>query len=377
MRYWKLSRVSAVLLAVGVLSSAAILSAANDSFPLTVSASTTRPALDVLTWPAQAGVDGFRIYRDGERVSTSVRGDQTSTTIWRGSSYTVESIKITPVASGSWPGTTTPPPPPTPPETVPTVPVPPTPPPTPTPSDVVQLSGSMSPSAFVAAAGSKRPVTLRGPVTVTGALNVPAGVRVERATVNGDLTLGTGASFDSGSANSFRELDGQDGWTISNSVFDGRGGVAQNLIWDTQSGDGSTGWKITGSTIKNFYMAGNPAVHSEGIFIGGGSRDGLIEGNTFSVNGNTAHIFFSWFGGSSIDRNGNMVSNTGAYPRGVCVRGNTFLETAYGGTGSGGAYYSVDWRTEIPSSSGNSVSPDNRNLGKQALSSRPEFTRAC
>lgn len=219
----------------------------------------------------------------------------------------------------------------------------------------------MSPSQLVAAAGFVRPVVVRGPVTVTGQLAVPAGVRLEQAAVQGTITLGAGATFSAGSARGFDVTSGADNWTIEGSVFDGGRVDNQNLIWDAPGGNGSTGWKIVGSTFRNFYVASDPSVHAEAIYVGGLSADGLIEGNTFTANGNTAHIFFTWFGSSA---------STASYPRRICVRGNRFEQTWT-------AYYSIDWRTEIPVSAGIRIDPSNVQAGPQALTSRPEFNGAC
>ena len=75
---------------------------------------------------------------------------------------------------------------------------------------------------------------------------------------------------------------------------------------------------IRNNTFMNFY-ANDPATHSEAIYVGY-STNGLIENNTFTNNGNTGHVYFTYFGTASSE--GAPASNT--YPRNMCVRGNTF-----------------------------------------------------
>ena len=78
-----------------------------------------------------------------------------------------------------------------------------------------------------------------------------------------------------------------------------------------------------------------PADHNAACF--------LIENNSFSNNGNTSHIFFTWFG--------NTADPSTSYPRNMCVRGNTFGPTH-------GAYYDVNLRGEIPTSANIKVERD-------------------
>ncbi len=226
---------------------------------------------------------------------------------------------------------------------------------------VIQLSGTMSPAQVITALGSTRPATLRGPVTITGEFNLPGSVRLEKATVQGNIGFADGSTFDGGSAYGFDVTNGADNWTISNSTFDGRMIDNQNLIWDAPGGNGSDGWKITGNTFKNYYIAADPSAHAEALYVGGYSSNGLIANNTFTNNGNTAHIFFTWFGNTG---------TTSAYPRNICVKGNTFNQTWT-------AYFSIGWRDEIPTSANIHVDPSNIQLGTQDLTSRSEFNSPC
>ena len=83
----------------------------------------------------------------------------------------------------------------------------------------------------------------------------------------------------------------------------------------------------------------------------GYSKDGLIQGNTFTDNGNTSHIFFTWFG--------SQADPATSYPRNICVKGNTFGSTH-------GAYFAVNFRAEIPTSSGIDIEPPPSNTSPRA-----------
>lgn len=241
------------------------------------------------------------------------------------------------------------------------------PPPAPSSGSVVPLSGSLSPSQVTAAAGSARPVTLRGPFTITGSYSIPNNVRLEKASVQGIVYPGAGSSFDGGSATGFDVTSGADNWQVTNSSFDGGGFDNQNLIWDAPGGNGSSGWTISGNTFRNFYMASDPSVHAEALYIGGLSANGLIANNTFTNNGNTAHIFFTWFGSSG---------STSSYPKNICVRGNSFGPT-YAGPNGIAAYFSIQFRDEIPVSSNIKIDPSNKQTGPQAFIDQTEFQGTC
>jgi hypothetical protein len=227
------------------------------------------------------------------------------------------------------------------------------PPPTPTPSPpavgpggAVTLSGSYSPSAFfqavaVAPAG---PVTVRGSYTITGNVAISrSNLRIEGATVQGEVDFGSGASGSSlvdSSAMGF-SITGADNILLQGNTFDGQGRNNQNIIWDQPAGNTPDGFVIRGNVFRNFYIDGGD-VHSEALYIGY-STNGLIENNTFTNNGNTSHIFFTWFG--------NTANPATSYPRNMCVRGNTFGPTH-------GAYYDVNLRGEIPVSANIKVQRD-------------------
>jgi hypothetical protein len=66
------------------------------------------------------------------------------------------------------------------------------------------------------------------------------------------------------------------------------------------------------------------------------------DSNTFVDNGTTAHVFFTWWGSTA--------NSATSYPRRICVRGNTFGALH-------GAYYDLNFRAEIPTSSGIAIDP--------------------
>jgi hypothetical protein len=380
-------------------------------------------------WKRQPGVDGYRFLRNGVRVAQTFVRSTTRVTFWKGTRYEVQALRraagtrVTPIMKAlafttsaptptrrsggggggsqpSGPGVTAPStggaksgtapkspespkspaapkppttskppakpsaPPPSPPTTEPP-PATPLPPPPVGPGGVVTLSGSYSPSAFfqavaVAPAG---PVTARGPFTVTGDISVRrAGLRIENATVQGTVDFdpgSNGSSFVNGSAESFG-ISGADDVLVQGSTFDGHGVNTGNSILDEPAGSTPDGFRIVGNTFRNFYR--DDGSHSEALYVGY-STNGLIEGNTFTNNGNTAHVFFTWFG--------SQADPSSSYPRNICVRGNTFNQTH-------GAYYAVDIRAEIPSSTGIDVEPgSNRVTADIGLSSSSRIVRNC
>ena len=219
------------------------------------------------------------------------------------------------------------------------------------------LSGSYSPSSFfqavaVAPAG---PVTVRGSFAITGDVSVTRqALRIEGATVQGTVDFASSASgsaFVNGSAEGFN-IFGADNIVVEGNAFDGRGVDNQNVIWDQPAGNTPDGWRIAGNSFRNFYR--DDGSHSEALYVGY-STNGLIENNTFTNNGNTSHIFFTWFG--------TKADPSSSYPRNMCVRGNTFGPTH-------GAYFDVNFREEIPTSA-------NIKIQRDATSANPAFYGSC
>jgi hypothetical protein len=242
------------------------------------------------------------------------------------------------------PSTKPAPPPPSQPAPAPPSPTPPAPTsPAVGPGGVVRLSGTYSPNAFFQAVAVAPPGAVRvtGNYTVSGSVDVDRpSLRIDGATINGTVTFrssATGSSLVNSSATGF-SIEGADGVVIDGSVFDGGGQVSQNFVWAVPAPDPVNGFTIRNSTFRN-YTSENTTLHSEALFIGGYSRNGLIEGNTFTNNGNTAHIFFSWCAPNDCDGGGGRYAGDPRDPSNICVKGNTFNQTWE-------AYYDVMVRQE-------------------------------
>jgi hypothetical protein len=226
---------------------------------------------------------------------------------------------------------------------------PPPPPPPPTTPGLIELSGNVSGSTVeqeIASAPSGA-VTIRpakgATVTVSGdvGLSRPS-VTLDGMTFTGVVNFNpgsTGSRLSNSKAMGFN-IFGADNIVLDGNSFDGRGVDNQNVIWDQPAGSTPDGWRITNNSFSNFYR--DDGSHSEALYVGY-STNGLIQGNTFTNNGNTSHVFFTWFG--------TMASASTSYPRSMCVKDNTFNATH-------GAYFDVNLREEIPTSSGIKVQPD-------------------
>lgn len=224
------------------------------------------------------------------------------------------------------------------------------------------LSGTYSPSAFfqAVAVAPPGPLTVRGSFTITGDVGIDRpNLRIEGATVQGGVDFERGASGGAlvGSRASHVGIWSADNILLEGNTFDGQGKVKDGItMWDDPAGDTPSGWVFRNNTFRNFYMAADQSAHSQAIYVGY-STNGLIEGNTFENNGTTAHIFFTWFGGTA--------SPSSSYPRNICVRNNTFRDGP-----DVFHYYDVNFRAEIPSSAGIVIERD-------ASSSSPQFYGSC
>jgi len=155
---------------------------------------------------------------------------------------------------------------------------------------------------------------------------------------------------------------GADNVTIENGAFDGAGNESSNQMWDKPAGNGPQHIVIRGNSFSN-YRGATCDTHGEALFIGGYSNDVLVDGNTFSQNGCTSHIFFSYFGNDALSG-----YRSAQVPRNVCVRGNTFgsryLQT----------YFDVNFRSEVaavgPAATGIKVQPG-------SVTTNPEFDAVC
>ncbi len=150
-------------------------------------------------------------------------------------------------------------------------------------------------------------------------------------------------------------IHGADDVAVQGNAFDGMGVTSMNEIWDEPAGAVPERFTIRGNSFTGFWGP-TSTTHSEALYVGY-SADGLIEGNAFTDNGTTAHIFFTWFG--------TTADSGSSWPRRICVRGNTFGPTH-------GAYFDVDMRVEIPLSSLIAIAP-----GQGATVANSAFIRAC
>jgi hypothetical protein len=218
--------------------------------------------------------------------------------------------------------------------------------------------------------------------------SVPAGPLLVRAakgaptfTVEGDLTIARtgltlrgaqirgiidfepgsdGSSLVDGSASGFG-IFGADDITLEGNVFDGHGRIKDNQIWDQPAGQTPDRFRIVGNTFMNYYDDRTEDVHSQALYIGY-ATDGLVEGNSFTNNGSTAHIFLSYFG--------ELADPARSIPRNICIRRNRFGPTH-------GGYDAVNLRREIPPTSGVDVARSNVVSGDVTLISDPRFLRDC
>ena len=179
-------------------------------------------------------------------------------------------------------------------------------------------------------------------------------VTIHAAVIDGVVTFSPGSDRSAliGSHAVGFDIFGADDILLRGNVFDGLGLRKDNSIWDEPAGSTPDGYRILGNTFQNFYDDRGNDIHSQAIFVGY-STNGLIEGNVFTNNGSTSHIFISWWGG--------IADPERSIPRNICIRRNRFGPVH-------GAYFAVNFRSEIPPSSGISVAPSN--VSSRASSSR-------
>lgn len=356
------------LVAVGLLALVLVGVASAANFLLTKSAETNNTIS--FTYPKQTG-DGYRYYAPGSVSGSTCSGTVVSRTLDPNKTsvkfskvpsgqYCVEAVVLTPVGAAQYPAVTPPPPKPQCSDSADNdgdgltdYPADPgcsgatdndetnAPPPPPT-GTVINVSGTVSGSTLsqqISQAPSG-PVTVRGAFspTVTGGILIGRpDVALERLAITSTVQFNPSADRGSLSDSTAMGFDvfGADNIVIQGNAFDGKGQDNQNILWDQPAFNGPVGYRISGNSFQNFYRDGDGS-HSEALFVGGGASNGLIENNTFTNNGNTAHIFFSWFG---------TAATTSNYPRNVCVRGNTYGPRH-------GAFFDVNFREEIPNSAG-------------------------
>ncbi|HEX5395377.1 MAG TPA: dockerin type I domain-containing protein [Candidatus Saccharimonadales bacterium] len=199
------------------------------------------------------------------------------------------------------------------------------PPPPPPPSGGgATITGSQCNSLAAVSSAVIQNYTVNGSCSVSG-----TNVTFNNVTFTGTIDVGNGTVVTNSRAMGFNSF-GKDNWRLEGNFFDGKGIDNQNIIWDEPAGVTSDNWIIRNNTFQNFYLDDGQS-HSEALYIGY-STHGLVEGNTFTNNGNTAHIFFTTFG--------NQFDNN-SYPRYMCVRSNNFGPTHT-------AYYDVQVHASVP-----------------------------
>ncbi len=338
--------------AVVMVSTTACADTQAPTAPTSLATSNVTQTGAMLTWAAardNVGVTGYDVSRNGTKVGTvtalsSAQSGLTCNTQYTfavvardaaGNSSTQAQVSVTTAACSA----PAPPPPPPPP------------PPSTSQAGVVQLSGTVSPSQLMDAVNAQpsgsvtvQPASGASSFSVSGSLSINRpSLTIKGANVSGEVTFSSGASGSAlvdSSAQGF-SIKGADNVRIENNTLDGQGRIANNIIWDEPAGNTPDGFVIRGNTLRNYYIDGGD-VHSEALYVGY-STNGLIENNSFTNNGNTSHIFFTWFG--------NTANPSTSYPRNMCVRGNTFGPTH-------GAYYDVNLRGEIPTSANIKVQRD-------------------
>lgn len=139
-------------------------------------------------------------------------------------------------------------------------------------------------------------------------------------------------------------LPARDATTFQSIVFDGQHRVNQNYLTDWHQ------WKLVGCTFRGYFIDDGGVTHSEALYVGGGCMDGVIDNCTFDDNGNTAHIFFTWFGGR---RDPYDVTN---YPQRICVRNSHFAN-------GHNPWFAIQYRDEIPADAPIFVDPSNVFVG--------------
>jgi hypothetical protein len=132
----------------------------------------------------------------------------------------------------------------------------------------------------------------------------------------------------------------RDDITYQNIVFDGHQTVNQIECYNWKR------WRIVGCEFRNFVVLlpngqPNPDVHSEALYLASGCEDGLIDNTLFQRNGNTSHIFFTWWGGSYAD-----------HPKRICVKNSVFRD-GYN------PWYAIQFRDEIPADAPIYIDPTN------------------
>jgi hypothetical protein len=137
---------------------------------------------------------------------------------------------------------------------------------------------------------------------------------------------------------------GADNVLITSNSFNGTEVTANGIeIYDDPAGSTPDNWVVSNNSFTGYHFtAADP--HSQALYLGY-STNGLVEGNTFNNNGDTSHIFVTWFG--------NLASSPSSDPHDICIRGNTFTNQVNGLSAD------VNFRAELNAATDNiSVDPD-------------------
>ena len=235
---------------------------------------------------------------------------------------------------------------------------------------IVTLTGTQTGSSVVntingLGAGTVlvRPLDDSG-ASITGGMGIPRDdVTLYGLDLSGDFRFKDGtviwgvhaepAQFHAGSS---------DRWHIRDSLWSGGAGetpangcvgnlYAQNFVGGDRD-DPSVDWIIENSTFKNYVPteSGCGVDHSEALYMGARSSNGIIRNNVFANNANTAHIFFTWWG------SGCTGYSPACSPDNICIEGNSFGQT-WTGSAPPGAYFDISSREELPDSLGISIDP--------------------
>lgn len=234
-------------------------------------------------WTPVPGAAGY-VYRvDGRRVSNTWDPAKSWTDFSKalGTKYGVEAIA--PVAAGIYPPPVTPTPPP------------------PAPN-VVEIAGKLTAAQWLEATHGK---TLARPKQ--GSVVTVAYTAADLVTADGNLVVA------------------QSGLVCEDIWFDGQGQVPRMWFADVIN----FGFRRGG--FRRFWTPAT-ADHCEACYVGGGTENGFWDGVRFDDNGNTAHLFFTWFGSS---KRGGAYDHAN-YPRTMRVRGCTFGDTH-------GAFFAINF----------------------------------
>ena len=340
--------------AVVMLSTTACTDTQAPTVPTGLKASNVTGTSATLSWSASTdnvGVTGYDVLSNGSKVASATTPSSTLSGLACSTSYTFAVVAFDAAGNRSaqaqlvtsTAGCSSPQPPQT------------------QSSGVVELSGTIS-AASVAqriAAAPSGAVTVRpvdgGSATVSGDLGLSRGnVTLQNLTFTGIVEFDPGSSGSkivNSQAMGFN-IFGADNVVLDGNTFDGRGSVPNNQIWDQPAGSTPDGFVIRNNTFRNFYR--DDGSHSEALYIGY-STNGTVDSNTFENNGNTGHVFFTWWGSTA--------NASSSYPRNICVRNNSFGATH-------GAYFDVNFRQEIPTSANIVVQRD-------ASNTSPQFYGSC